>query len=233
MSWPKKEVECRLTVALIASAMNIESQTNHEVEIKLDLGSFTNYLKLVGFLGQLDREERQANGFFDTEDHRLGEEGWALRMRADDARGVVTVKGRDSGGDFATVRAEVESEVPRNDALEVLNLQRDIMNLDVSAIRWVRQRWGELSVSKYVQYDNTRQHKSFRFGDYTYDLEIDTTHFADGSVEYELEVELPNEGQAIVVLDRLRKLFHTLDIPFLKQERSKLARALARTFRPQ
>ncbi len=215
----------------IATAMTGTDGVHNEIEIKLDLGSFTNYLKLVGFLGQLDHEERQSNGFFDTEDHRLSREGWALRVRADDGHGLITVKGQDSGRDFATVRAEVESEIARSEATEILGLQRDLMKLDVSAIRWVRERWGEIDLAKFVQYDNTRQHKMFRFDDYTYDLEIDTTQFTDGSVEYELEVELPDETRAVMVLDRLKKLFDSLDIPFVKQDRSKLARALERTAR--
>lgn len=214
---------------LIAATMTETGGVHNEVEIKLDLGSFTNYLKLVGFLGQLDREERQSNGFFDTEDHRLSREGWALRVRVDDGHGFITVKGQDSGRDFATVRAEVESEIPRGEASEVLGLKRELMDLDVSAMRWVRERWGDIDLAKFVQYDNTRQHKMFRFDDYSYDLEIDTTQFADGSVEYELEVELPDETRAVMVLDRLKKLFDSLAIPFVKQDKSKLARALDRT----
>ena len=63
-----------------------------EIEIKLQLGSFTDYLKLVGFLGQIESEEHQINGFFDTEDRRLAKGGWAFRVRAEDRRGLITLK---------------------------------------------------------------------------------------------------------------------------------------------
>ena len=48
--------------------MSKEPNIHREIEIKLDLGSFTNYLKLLGFLGQIEHEELQQNGFFDSDD---------------------------------------------------------------------------------------------------------------------------------------------------------------------
>jgi len=45
--------------------------TQYEIEVKLSLESFTNYLKLIGFLGQIDSEGQQLNGFFDTPDGAL------------------------------------------------------------------------------------------------------------------------------------------------------------------
>ena len=54
---------------------------NLEIEIKLQLSCFTDYLKLLGFLGPLDEARHQLNGFFDTADRRLSHEGWALRVR--------------------------------------------------------------------------------------------------------------------------------------------------------
>ncbi len=199
---------------------------HQEIEIKLDLGSFTNYLKLVGFLGQLDHEERQVNTFFDTEDHKLSSDGWALRMRSDQDKGIVTMKSRSSASEIAAVREEIEVEIPREEATEVQDLRRDIMSLEIAPIQFVREKWGDVALARIVHFENTRQHKSFKFGDYMYDLEIDTTHFADGSVEYELEVELSDEAQAVTVTDKLQKLLSTLDIPFERQARSKLARAL-------
>ncbi|HOD65359.1 MAG TPA: CYTH domain-containing protein [candidate division Zixibacteria bacterium] len=203
-------------------------QTNEEIEIKLDLGSFTNYLKLVGFLGQLDGEERQVNAFFDTEDRVLSRDGWALRVRVDEQRGSLAIKSRETAGEEASIRMEMESEIPRGEALEALALQRDIMGMDTPTIQFVRDQFGSLALVRFVHFENTRQYKAFRFGDYSYRLEIDTTRYADGSVDYELEVELPDRTHVPTVIDRLRKLFLSLDIPFLRQNRSKLARALER-----
>lgn len=204
-------------------------ETNEEIEVKLDLGSFMNYLKLVGHLGQLDGEERQVNGFFDTEQHTLSDAGWALRVRADDHRGSVAIKGRDSGAEDVSIRKEMESEIPRGEALEILSLQRNLMNLDIPTLHFLREQFDDLNLMKVVHFDNTRQYKTFKFDDHTYRLEIDTTRYADGSIEYELEVELPDRNHVTMVLDRLKKMFQSLDIPFVRQSRSKFARALEKT----
>lgn len=199
---------------------------DQEVEIKLDLGSFTNYLKLMGFLGQVDREVRQHNGFFDTEDRRLSQLGWAFRVRAEDERGLITVKSMASEVGDAFVRDEIEGEIPRSRAIDCLNLNTDLMGFDLEPVRFVREQLGPVPVAVLVKFDNLRQSKTFRLGDYDYTLEIDSTDFADGSVEYELEVELPDTSKVDIVTDGLRKMFSSLGIPYESQTESKFYRAL-------
>ena len=199
-----------------------------EIEIKLDLGSFTDYLKLVGFLGQIDSEEHHINGFFDTEDKQLAAAGWALRVRAEGKRGLVTVKSEGEHSNLAVVRNELESEISRGDALEILNLQSDILKLPVEPIKHVNDLLKNQPVACLVRFENCRQKKKFRLGDYEYVLEIDKTMFPDGSVDYELEVELPGLERQQAVEDHLRRMFTSLQMPFLRQDESKLARAIHR-----
>ena len=56
---------------------------NLEIEIKLQLESFPDYLKLVGFLGPIQDEDHHLNVFFDSSDRRLSKNGAALRLRAE------------------------------------------------------------------------------------------------------------------------------------------------------
>ena len=112
---------------------------NREIEIKLNLGSFTNYLKLIGFLGQVEQEERFLNAFFDTEDRKLAEAGWALRVRAEDNRGLVTIKSIATESSSVFVRQEMEAEVPRSQALDVLALRVDAMTLPVVPISYIKE----------------------------------------------------------------------------------------------
>ena len=197
-----------------------------EIEIKLDLGSFMNYLKLMGFLGQIDSESRQENAFFDTEDRRLAAAGWALRVRAERDLGLVTLKGlrTDVGG--AAVREELETVIPRGRAIDCMNLAFDVIHLTVPPVEFVRQQFGELALALLVRFDNVRQCKNFRMGDRDYLLEIDKTEFSDGSVDYELEMELPNTDVIEAASDSLRKLFGSLDIPYRPQPQGKFVRAL-------
>ena len=207
-------------------AMGNPVSFQREIEIKLDLGSFMNYLKLMGFLGQIDSESRQQNAFFDTEDHRLAAAGWTLRVRAERDVGLVTLKGARSELAGATVREELETVIPRSRAIDCMNLAFDVIHLTVPPVEFVRQQFGEVALALLVRFENVRQRKNFRLGDSDYRLEIDKTEFSDGSVDYELEVELTGAELIEPASDSLRKLFGSLDIPYRSQPQSKFARAL-------
>ena len=208
--------------------MSKEHQISSEIEIKLNLGSFTNYLKLMGFLGQTEKEERHLNAFFDTEDRQLSKAGWALRVRAENTRGLVTIKSiaKESGSAF--IRQEVEAEITRSVALDILALQSDVMNQPVLPIEYLIEKIGRLDVMILVKFENLRQTKAFKIADHNYLLEIDKTEFGDGSVDYELEVELPDISRVETVDTGLRRVFSSLAIPYEVQSESKFARALKR-----
>jgi uncharacterized protein YjbK len=199
---------------------------HREIEIKLNLDSFTNYLKLIGFLGRIEHEENHFNGFFDTEDRKLAKAGWALRVRAENKRGLITIKSIGSQPGVAVVREEVESEVPRGEAFDILELRRDVMEQAVIPVTYIKEKIGAVAVSRLVTFHNIRQKKLFKIGDHNYMLEIDKTEFNDGSVDYEMELELGDLTTLECIDDQLRKLFQSLDIPFERQTQSKLARAL-------
>jgi inorganic triphosphatase YgiF len=199
---------------------------NLEIEIKLQLQSFTNYLKLIGFLGAIDAEEQHINGFFDTEDRRLSAEGWALRVRVENQRGLVTLKSMSKPQGAAVTREELEAEISRPRAIDVLHLRSDILTLPVAPVEYVKKHYPDFRLARLIQFNNIRQFKDFKVGDYFHTFEIDKTEFADGSVDYELEIELKNEDQVDVVQNHLRRMFASLDIPFVAQDKSKYERAL-------
>ncbi|MEW6411979.1 MAG: CYTH domain-containing protein [Candidatus Zixiibacteriota bacterium] len=206
--------------------MGDASELNREIEIKLDLASFTNYLKLVGFLGQIEREERHINAFFDSEDRHLSNKGWALRVRSEGSRGLITVKSIPAEEGIAVVRQEIEAEIPKGQALDVISLAKDVLSLDNMPIDFVKQKIGKRDLTRLVLFENVRQKKVFKIGDFNYLLEIDKTEYNDGSVDYELELELQDTRNLDVIEDALRKLFHSLGIPFVHQKESKFHRAL-------
>jgi len=206
--------------------MSKEPNIAREIEIKLDLGSFTNYLKLLGFLGQIEHEEQQQNAFFDTDDRKLAKAGWALRVRVEKKRGLVTIKSIPVKPGLAVVRQEIESEIPRRDAINILNDAMDVMILEVMPIDYIKDKIAKVKVTPLVRFDNLRQKKLFKIDDSSYMLEIDKTEFNDGSSDYELELELSDTSRIDIVEAALRRLFSQLGIPFVKQKESKFARAL-------
>lgn len=211
--------------------MNAHATSGKEIEIKLDLGSFTNYLKLLGFLGQIEREEQHYNAFFDTADRALGKKGWSLRVRVESDCGRITLKGAKSRQEGASVRDEIESEISRTLANEIINAKADVMELEHEPIVRARNIIGKKAVETVVQFENVRKKKAMRLEDYEYIFEVDMTEFPDGSVDYELELELPDVSRIEWVSQRLERIMSSLDIPFEHQPESKFARALKRSGR--
>ncbi|MBK7142627.1 MAG: CYTH domain-containing protein [bacterium] len=199
-----------------------------EIEIKLKLESFTDYLKLIGYLGQIESEDHHINAFFDTEDRQLARAGWALRVRAENKRGLVTIKSIPTTEGAAVVRQEIEAEIPRGVAYEVIGLRENLLDIQIMPIDYLKQQFPNMTLAKLIQFENVRQKKLFRIGGDNYLLEVDKTMYTDGSVDYELEVELHDMERIETVEDHLRKLFASLAIPFEHQTESKFARALKR-----
>ena len=197
-----------------------------EIEIKLSLGSFMDYLKLIGLLCPLDDEIHHTNGFFDTEDRRFARGGWALRARAESRRGLLTIKSIPTEEGMAVVRREIEAEIPRGLAQDILSLQHDIMSVDVPPIHFLKKEFPKASPAKLIQFENVRQFKKFPIGDREYMLEIDKTSFSDGSVDYELEVEFDDMEQREKIENGLQKLLVSLGIRYERQAESKFHRAL-------
>ncbi|MBN1213170.1 MAG: CYTH domain-containing protein [candidate division Zixibacteria bacterium] len=203
-----------------------DSSKSLEIEIKLQLESFPDYLKLIGFLGNIDYEDRHLNAFFDSEDRHLSSSGWVFRVRVENERGLITVKdtGRQAGS--AMVRQEIEAEISRAMAMDILNLRLEPLSISVTPVEFIRREFPELKLAKLIQFNNVRQRKTCQLGDKDYVFEIDKTEFSDGSVDYEVEIELTDIHQIENVENDLRKLFGNLNIPYARQTESKLARAL-------
>lgn len=197
-----------------------------EIEIKLDLGSFANYLKLLGSLGEMGEEEQQKNVFFDTKDRLLGKQGWALRVRTSNDKAYLTLKGISAKQGSATIREEIETEIPKALAERLIAQEADLLTGSGELLERVRSVVADRDVTPFLAFDNLRRARKYRLGDREFVLEVDRTEYADGYVDYELEVELDRPERAEMAEQGLRKLFGSLEIPFVQQLESKFGRAL-------
>lgn len=206
--------------------MSVEPEKSEEIEIKLDLGSSANYLKLTDFLGQINNENHQSNMFFDTENRILASHGWAFRIRLEKDRGLVTIKSLATEQGAAFIRQEIEEEIPLLTAQNVIQHEADIMKLEILPVRHIRHLIGSSNLKKLITFENHRKKKLLKIDDHDYLMEIDKTEFSNGVVDYELEIELSVLPQLKKVQNYVEKLFTSLDIPFVIQKESKLERAL-------
>ena len=199
-----------------------------EIEIKIQLESFTDYLKLLGYLGPIDREEHHVNAFFDSPERQLGGAGYALRVRSTERSGSITIKSLVSQTEALAVRREIVAEIGSAMARRLIDSPAELMSLEVEPVVFLRRHFPNLRPVPILQFRNERHIKRYLLGESEFDLEIDRTEFTDGSTEYELEVELPDQVHYQPVHDALERIFQSLAITLTTQNKSKFERALAR-----
>ena len=113
------------------------SQNIHtEIEIKLALPSFCDYLKLIGFIGKADSVINQRNIFYDTDTQEISKLGYALRLRIESNRGIVTLKSTTIQKGKAAVRDEIEETVSIEQAADISQTD-SLLSLDIAPIRFL------------------------------------------------------------------------------------------------
>ena len=217
----------QLAFVIIYLIVMTEHENDIEIEIKLKLTSYAEYLKLVGYLGQMDHEEHLVNSFFDTPEKALWKTGWAYRVRVTNDTGLVTLKGKATVSGSAAIRPEIQEQINRSLASSIVADRHDPLDLECRPTDYVKTKLGISSLIKTVHFEILRQVKHQTINDQKYTFEIDTTSFADGTSDYELEIELSDESQIETAERDLARLFGRLNIPFEVQSESKYARALA------
>jgi uncharacterized protein YjbK len=206
------------------------ADTNREIELKLDLGSEENYRKLCDHFTTVIDVKEQKNYFFDSTERLFYQNGWALRLRIVDKKATLAAKGkaiRKEGG--VVVRPETEQPVARAWAYLVIHRGRfyfEILPLDIKNTMGFRIDGTLLKM--FASFQTKRTVVPFQCKGAALNLEIDRVEFADGSIEYELEVEFGDDQPIETASEEIKKLLDRLKIPVVYQNQSKLARAMNR-----
>jgi inorganic triphosphatase YgiF len=208
-----------------------------ETELKLRLPDDAARQRLLALLLRpgiaLPEPSLQENHFFDTEDDALRRNECALRLRAEDGRWELALKGPAlSTGDAALhVRGEEQRTLDARAAAAVLDGSRSPLDLlletrpQASLVRRVRELVGREPLVPKGSFRNER----LRLGPeqlaraWELCLELDRTTFPGGTIDQELEVELRESRQAPAVLAALRALLREAKIEWAPAS-SKVAR---------
>lgn len=198
-----------------------------EIEIKLDLQKEENYNKLIERFQITKKPARQENYFFDSENMDLSKNGWALRLRIEKDKCSLSLKGTttQSFGGLA-IRDEIEISIPDETAQkyaenglrggnlpdEISHIIQPIVSINDLALR--------------LHFVNDRYRVNYSGGDIDLLFEIDKTEFADGSIDYELEIELKDQLSYQKALGEVTNFLDSVQIVAVFQKRSKFARAL-------
>lgn len=187
-----------------------------EIELKRLLPGLAEANRLLDALGRDGESKRQVNHFFDTDDERLAQARWALRLREEDGTFQLTVKGpAENVGEDTARRIEIERIVSSDDAASILEGAIDPLlvlraQLDpserthLSEVEAVR---GDKTLVPTGHFENVRRTRRARLpSGHAIVVEIDATTFPNGRVDYEVEIELASEvlaRDAEAWLDRL------------------------------
>ncbi len=200
-----------------------------EIEIKLDLQSEENYNKLIDRFGLTGKPNRQENYFFDSGNMDLSKNGWALRLRVEENKSSLTLKGKaakSSGG--LAIRDEVEvlilDEIAKKYAINGLkdgNIPDEIAKI-------IRPIVNPRDLVQRLYFVNNRFRVNFSSGDIDLLFEIDKTEYDDATIDYELEIELEDQLFYQKALGGITTFLDSVQIVSVFQKHSKFARALKR-----
>lgn len=197
-----------------------------EIELKLALPSFTDYLKLIGFIGEADAKINQINIFYDTPSSQISKLGFALRLRLESNRGLVTLKSTTIQKGSAAVRKEIEASITLEKAKET-EQNNNLLTLDIPPIKFLRSQPGSLKdIQPINRFENERIKKEIILNGNAYVFEIDKTTYSDSTVDYELEIELESLEKVETAESDIQRLFKLLEIEFHQMKKSKFERAL-------
>jgi uncharacterized protein YjbK len=203
-----------------------------EIEIKLNLLCENNYLKLLEYLRANDMtatEIPQKNYFFDTDQSSLSKAGWALRIRIENDRATITAKGSATEKtEGLVIRPETTSQLALKDAESSISSGLPLSALPPNLIDLLDKYIDGGVLKTRLSFANRRTAVNFVNAGQKLVFEVDRTEFCDGSIDFELEVELPHTDNYQKAIDIITSIFNGLDIPILFQKEGKFARALKR-----
>jgi uncharacterized protein YjbK len=181
-----------------------------EIELKRMLVGERAADKLIAVLGEVSAEHQQINHVFDTDDRRLDQQKYAVRLRVEDGASILTAKGPGRiVGAHASSRTEAEARIEDDVAAEVLAGRLDPIEVLRSRVHGpaFEELWSGLgharagrALSEVGHFRNQRRVvRLTEPGGRALDVEIDRTSFPDGHVDDEVEIEVPDEADVPAV----------------------------------
>ncbi|MEA2181831.1 MAG: hypothetical protein QOF69_1016 [Solirubrobacteraceae bacterium] len=178
---------------------------NHEVEIKRLLADDDAAERFIAALGAPVRaEKRQVNAIFDTEDGRLANASYMLRLRIEDASAFLTAK-----GPARTVSATTASRIEAETAIAP-DVVDDLLGGDVEPLCLLRSHvadetyaelWRGLDEARACRvlrcagrFENLRRVVDVTLpSGLALTVEVDRTEFPNNRTDNEIEIEVSDE----------------------------------------
>ena len=201
-----------------------ESEPAHESEYKLfvaDEQALAHVARVAGWQAPLPPAVEQINHFFDTPERALAAGSFALRLRREDQRWIVTAKGPPvQEDDGLSVKPEEERELESSDAEAILSgASSPLAALPCGELkRRMQVALGGRELVLIGSFANRRRRVgpiALRGARATAEVvfELDCTELPGGRVDYELEVEVAPALQ-LAAGEALRALMARAELPW-------------------
>jgi uncharacterized protein YjbK len=187
-----------------------------EIELKYRLPDKAAFERLKSAMEKPISTVTQVNSFFDTPDLALRAKYLAIRVRKAGLKTLLTIKAKpakNSEPKDVSIRYEYEREVSAKQAkipLTSLRRFRKDTSREQSKTReflltQINNILDGRSVSKVGSFSNRRTSIPLQVGKYSLTAELDETDFGTGEIDYEIELELPEN-----LIDEGRKTLEKL-----------------------
>ena len=204
-----------------------------EIEFKFGVRSRRAFEQLVEHLGLpeslLTEGVTQANHFFDSQALCLHKKHFVIRLREQNEKNILTVKGEQAiqqpGTSVLSDRIEEEVVIPRPAAEDLLHgrisplqaISDHFKDRSASIMQMINTACNDPSLLHIGEFSNVRIHLppvmlSVANTSEKLEFELDTSTFPDGSVEYEFEIEITEHNNAASIEAALVELFQQAGI---------------------
>jgi uncharacterized protein YjbK len=201
---------------------------SREIEFKFGLHDKQAFVQLVAHMNLpealLNEGVVQVNHFFDSQALCLHKKHFVIRLREEKEKYFLTIKGEQAlqqkGGSVLSDRVEEEVSIPRQAAEDLLHgrispqqaINDHFKTRSASILQMIKTACNDQDLVHIGEFSNVRIHLppvTLVVANTNEKLvfELDTSTFPDGSVEYEIEIEIAAHSDAANIEAALIELF--------------------------
>jgi len=209
------------------------TSASREIEFKFGLHDKQAFDQLVAHINLpeavLNEGVVQVNHFFDSQALCLHKKHFVIRLREEKQKHFLTIKGekalQQKGGSVLSDRVEEEVSIPRQAAEDLLHgrispqqaINDHFETRSASILQMIKTACNDQGLVHIGKFSNVRIHLppvtlAVANADEKLVFELDTSTFPDGSVEYEIEIEITEHNNAASIEAALVELFQQAGI---------------------
>jgi len=206
---------------------------SREIEFKFGVPGKQAFYQLIEHLdlpeSVLTEGVTQVNHFFDSRALCLHEKHFAFRLREENEKNILTIKGEHAspqrGNSTLSNRVEEEVAIPRQAAVDLLHgrispqqtIRDHFKSKSASLLQMINTACDDQDLVHIGEFSNVRIHLppvrlAVENTSETLEFELDTSTFPNGNIEHEIEIEISEHSDATSIEAALIELLQQAGI---------------------